>query len=156
MTLPESLRLRNLCLRVCEEGRGGLPGLRWAWNERTQALHGAGVQQVSSDRSRYFIGRGKGVSESLPSVCGALVSASSSQHHRLKTVRACLRAWGVFRAAMAVRSRRLTQSGEAAAGLRPLQRRDVAPFRTLRRSSHGQRSHVAVQPKLFSELWKAG
>lgn len=51
VTLPESLRLGSLGLPVCEEEHGGLPGLRWAWKERTQGLHGAGLQQVSIDRS---------------------------------------------------------------------------------------------------------
>lgn len=35
VTLAESLCLRILVLQVCEEGRGGLPGLRWAWKEDT-------------------------------------------------------------------------------------------------------------------------
>lgn len=35
VTLSESLCLGILGLRVCEEGRGGLPGPRWAWKEGT-------------------------------------------------------------------------------------------------------------------------
>lgn len=35
VTLAESLCLGILSLRVCEEGRGGLPGPRWAWKEDT-------------------------------------------------------------------------------------------------------------------------
>lgn len=35
VTLAESLCLGILGLRVCEEGRGGLPGPRWAWKEDT-------------------------------------------------------------------------------------------------------------------------
>lgn len=82
VTLAVSLRLGSLGPRVCEERCGGLPGPRWAWSERTRALHGVGVQQVSNDRSRYFIGRPTGVSETLPSVCDALGSVPSPQHHR--------------------------------------------------------------------------
>lgn len=81
VTLAESLCFGILGLPVCEEGRGCLPGPRWAWKEDP----GVGVQHVCYDRSRYFSDRRRCVCESLPSVCDALGSDPSPQHHRRKT-----------------------------------------------------------------------
>lgn len=128
-------------------GRGGR-------GKGTRAFHGVGVQQVCNDRPRHFIGSPRGVCESLPSVCDALGSGPSPQHHQQKTPPVGTPSFelGAFsplpwrsEAHRAWSSRhRFTFPAER--GLGSLQDRE---------SPCGERSQAPAQPRLFSELWKA-
>lgn len=106
-------------------GRGGR-------GKRTRLLHGVGVQQVSNDRSRYFIGRPRGVCKSLPSVCDALGRFPRCYG-------------GQWLAAYKAGSSRHRFTFPAERGLGSLRKRERLC---------GKGIQASAQPRLFSERWK--
>lgn len=119
-------------------------------------LHGVGVQQRCYDRSRYFSDRRRGVCESLPSLCDALGSDPSPQHHRQKTPPVGTPSFELGRFPRCHVGQRKTARRAWSSRHRftfPVER-GLGSLQNRERLS-GEGSQAPAQPRLFSELWKA-